>query len=117
MPRTSARFLRQGVTLTGVGSKGFSENVEVLKFIDERFERKIGTDVYTPWVKDTYLGWDAFSVTNRYFTNARRQSYLEAIPFDRLEDPNGVLDGLASSTLVHCEDNKVGYFKRVGVKK
>jgi hypothetical protein len=67
-------------------------------------------DNVIPWTKQTYLDYEAISFSNRYFSNASKRSYLQAIPFTQEEDPFGKLAYLSGKGLVHAEDNIVQYF-------
>jgi hypothetical protein len=110
--------MTQLVRLTGNGTEGFADCVRSVMTIDDVFGRQLDAGTFIPWSCEKYMDWDAFPATNRYFTDARKRSYLNGVPFALSEDPDGMLTNLTrGGELVHCDDNKVDYFKRIGNHK
>ena len=99
----------QAAVLGGFGSERFSSCVRNIKIIHNIFARQFAKDALIPWDSDTYLQRQSISPSNRYFTSNKNRSYLEAVPFERTEDPDGNLANIRDNELVHCEDNVVTY--------
>lgn len=82
------------------------------------FADKLGEDSFVLWMEESFhQQFTSFSVSNRYFTNAKQMTYLEKVPFTPEEDPFGTLKRLGSAELIHCEDNIVRYYKADGEGK
>ena len=109
IPSKRAKFMMQAAVLGGFGSEMFSSCVQNIKIIHGIFARQLDKDALIPWDSNTYLQWQSISPSNRYFTSNKNRSYLEAVPFERTEDPDGNLTNMRGNGLVHCEDNVVTY--------
>ncbi|KZT21441.1 hypothetical protein NEOLEDRAFT_1181765 [Neolentinus lepideus HHB14362 ss-1] len=51
------------------------------------------------------------SVGNKFFTSTRFTNRNNAIPFDKVVDPRGILEKLQDENFIHTDDNKVTYYK------
>jgi hypothetical protein len=54
----------------------------------------------------------SLDASNRYFTPKRDAKNMTHVPFDRLVDPQGILENMASTGYVHGEENVVSYYAR-----
>jgi hypothetical protein len=54
----------------------------------------------------------SLDASNRYFTPKRDAKNMTHVPFDRLVDPQGILENMATAGYVHGEENIVRYFAR-----
>ncbi|KAH9953324.1 hypothetical protein BGW80DRAFT_1468665 [Lactifluus volemus] len=118
-PRISAhkyKFLRQGITLVGLGTPTFTKALEAIDHIHSQFDRHLqeGTlETQTATIRGDGVS-DEFSIWNRYLTPSREAKGMQAIPFLPGVDPTGILRDMAQEncnyTYVHTEDNQVHYF-------
>jgi hypothetical protein len=102
--------LRQGLSITGLGSLTFDEAVESAYGLYHRFERQFTEGSLEKWTKSTYQGHSALDISNRYLTPKRDAPAAEHIPFPTSVDPQGILEEMAKSDYVHSEDNEVYYY-------
>jgi len=112
--KEAANFMRQAVSLTGLDSTSFTSSIESIYAIEEIFSRQIGEKKMVPWKNGTYLEWDTIYASNRYFTSLRNHPNLRSVAFDKLVDPDGTLEAIASvsgDTRAHCADNVVEYYE------
>jgi hypothetical protein len=110
-------FLKQAVTITGLGTHAFTKAVDSMEAIEEIFSRQVGQDTILPWKNGTYLDWTTMFSSNRYFTSRRSNFNLQAVPFDPFVDPEGVLASMAGNDKVHCSDNVVEYYELTSKNK
>jgi hypothetical protein len=103
--------MRQGVVLTGLGTPIFHDGIESILTIEDIFSRQLGENNMVSWNNGTYLDWETVYASNRYFTSRQNHPNLQAVPFDRLVDPDGTLAGMAGNDRVHCSDNVVEYYE------
>ena len=110
------KYLRQSVTLSGLGSPTFQNALMAVNEIYGHFDRQFSEDVLEPW-SCSPIDNDNFpciSLSNRYLTPASEAHGLEAVPFHKGVDPKGILQSMAKGdglmTHVHTEDNQVQYF-------
>ena len=106
------KFLRQGITITGLGTPTFERSVNAAKVIYEMFQRQYPQGKLESWNPGTHRGCTTLEMSNRYFTPKRDAPDMEHIPFDKLVDPFGVLETMIESGYTHGEENKVRYFAR-----
>jgi hypothetical protein len=114
--RQLPKFMARTVMLTGFDTTGFLSCLQNIQGIYEIFSRRVGDNMLLPWIPDSFLQWPGVFASSRYFTDMQRHSYEEPIPFDRMEDPDGVLTSMSGGHYAHCEDNKVEYFRLNGEK-
>lgn len=109
--KAAANFMRQAITVTGLGSSTFDDSIRSILAIEETFSRQVGDRKLAPWKTGTYLDWVTIYLSNRYFTPRRGHPNIQPVPFDRLVDPDGTLEALAGEDRVHCMDNVVEYYE------
>jgi hypothetical protein len=110
------KFLRQGITLVGLGTPTFTKALEAIDHIHSQFDRHLqeGTlETQTATIRGDGVS-DEFSIWNRYLTPSREAKGTQAIPFLPGVDPTGILRDMAQEncnyTYVHTEGNQVHYF-------
>jgi hypothetical protein len=104
------RFLRQGITITGLGTPTFKRSADAAKEIYELFQHQYPKGKLESWSPGTYRGFTTLEISNRYFTLKRDTPDMEHVPFDKLVDPFGILEGMIDTGYVHGEENRVRYF-------
>ncbi|KAH9970052.1 hypothetical protein BGW80DRAFT_1173423, partial [Lactifluus volemus] len=116
IPSHKYKFMRQGVTLVGLGTPTFTRALEAIENIYSHFDRHLqeGTlDKHSTTVRGDGVS-DELSMWNRYFTPLREAKGTQAIPFLPGVDPSGILYNMAHEDnnyrYIHSEDNQVQYF-------
>jgi hypothetical protein len=116
IPSHKYKFIRQGVTLVGLGTPTFTRALEAIENIYSHFDRHLqeGTlDKHSTTVRGDGVS-DELSMWNRYFTPLREAKGTQAIPFLPGVDPSGILYNMAHEDnnyrYIHSEDNQVQYF-------
>jgi hypothetical protein len=104
--------LRQAIQLTGLDTHKFKAALEGLTTIHTTFTKYMRFDKLQDWAPDTFRDWSAVGAGNRYFSTGAIAASAEAIPFNNLVDPDGVLATINSNKYRHTVDNEVGYFER-----
>lgn len=111
------KYIKQTVTIDGLDTPGFREAMRSMAAIHGLFDRCFpeGKLEGLPQTGEQEETSTRFSISNRYFTSKDEASPgAKHIPFGKLVDPNGTLEGMAKDGYWHTEDNKVDYFKRKG---
>lgn len=103
-------FTRQQIKLAGLGSPTFEKTVNILRQLDSILSRPHPAGKVIPFDTTAACGHTALEPATRYFTSRKDDSNSEDLPFDKYEDPKGVLEGMRKDTHFHGEDNKVLYF-------
>ena len=109
------KYLRQGVTITGLNTATFQRVSENINAIHHFFARFIGKDSLQPLtVVSHFEEYLSIETSNRYFT-PRRAGTIGAteIPFSPHVDPHGYLARGAGSKFFHSEDNEVRYYEKI----
>lgn len=115
---SEAKFLRQGVQLTGLESSKFQSSVNAIHSVFSEFSRHINQSHLHPWKSDVFTTYPAINIYNRYFYTAQDSPKQGSIPFGDDIDPEHVLATLGlTSSLVHTVDNCVEYFRITTEKK
>ena len=110
------KFLRQAITLSGLGSATFQNALMAANEIYGHFDRQFSEGTLDSWNSSPVDDNDfhCINLSNRFFTPANEADGLEAIPFHKGVDPRGILQNMAKgdglTTHVHTEDNQVQYF-------
>jgi hypothetical protein len=106
------KFLRQGITITGLGTPTFEKAIETAQEIYEMYKRQFEEGRLEAWSAGDFQGHRTLSPSNRYFTPRKDAPCMEHIPFDRLVDPNGILEHMTKAGYIHGEENIVQYYVR-----
>lgn len=105
------RYLRQSVTITGLGTDAFTDAINAGRDIHRLFDRWFPEGKLEDWVSDTSTC--EISAANRYFTPKDEVPPGEChVAFGKQADPQGILEDMAKEGYVHTEDNVVQYFAR-----
>ena len=111
------RFLRQGITLTGLQTPTFMKVADAIQLIHSHFDWQFQEGTLEEYAKDTEGSdeIDQISMWNRYFTPVCEANDMQALAFLPGVDPTGTLRKMAQEgincTYIHTEDNQVHYFK------
>ncbi|KAF7970331.1 hypothetical protein HWV62_24356 [Athelia sp. TMB] len=108
-PQTSARYLEQSFTLTGLNTLPFNMAIEGAFNISESFGRQ--AEHLVPWHPGQFEGFATLNMSNRLFTKQTRDKHHEQVAMEGSIDPHGALLGLAKGDFVHMDDNVVRYLK------
>ncbi|KAH6907176.1 hypothetical protein BKA70DRAFT_1428145 [Coprinopsis sp. MPI-PUGE-AT-0042] len=111
--KSKARYLKQGVSLTGFNVPSFSTAVEKIGMVYAEFSRNVGEFDLAPLSLVT-LGHEgpSIDVANRYFTSRKDDPYGKALEFGTGIDPSGILTSCLGQDLLYGEDNVVEYYQR-----
>ncbi|KAF8883848.1 hypothetical protein BD779DRAFT_1674379 [Infundibulicybe gibba] len=107
------RYIRQGVSISGLGTTSFMNAIDSLKKIYALFSRSVGSTNLQSGTPTTTLGdYPTIEAFNRYFTakkaGAREREYALSVDVD----PFGTLAGALGTGYYHGEDNIVNYYER-----
>ncbi|KAK7017882.1 hypothetical protein VNI00_018557 [Paramarasmius palmivorus] len=109
---TKAKYLKQSVTVAGLGNSAFTQSVQALSILDAAFGRWLGTDNIQPnAIVSSFRGNLAIQASNRYFTPAllARAGDEPIVDLEQHVDPKGILRKLAGDEYVHLSENQVIY--------
>ena len=108
------RYLRQAITLTGLGTHKFKAALEGIQMIHSIFSKEPGLTQLEKWSPGYFQEHHTTNLWNRYFTSSMQSgSHQPNIAFDKFVDPNGVLASVMGGHLMHTQDNHVEYYQRV----
>ena len=109
------KYLRQCISLTGLGTPTFEAAVEGILDIYSLFSSHVPRNRLKPSTCcDTYGEFTSVETSNRYFTSIKDSGpMVEHIAFSNEIDPHGILANLATnSNYIHSDDNVVEYYER-----
>lgn len=106
-------YIRQQIKIAGIGSPVFEKTTNILRQLDSILNGPHPVDNVVPLETAKACGDTAWQPATRYFTSRKEDPNSKDLPFDRDEDPDGLLEGLRKDTHFHGEDNKVLYFASV----
>jgi hypothetical protein len=112
MSRTRYKYLRQGISITGLGGPSFDAAICAVQDIHEIFRQGIYDGRLQDLSTTKYREHSALDLSNRYFTPKLEAPYMEHVPFDENVDPKGFLEEACRAGYVHGEDNVVRYYSR-----
>jgi hypothetical protein len=116
--KQDAKYLRQGVQITGLGSDSFKGCIDGIQAAFTKFSRQFKEDQLQVWRPDSFMTYQAINIYNRYFYPARDIDIHARAPFGDGIDPNNVLSVIGrANSLIHTLDNQVEYFKMSSDKK
>ncbi|KAG6809500.1 hypothetical protein H0H92_016009 [Tricholoma furcatifolium] len=109
-----AKYLKQGVTIGGAGSKQFEHSLLAIGQIHEEFDKSFKQgelEGLSHEYKDDH--GTVVSATNRLLTPTGDTAASDRhIPFDNTCDPHGALEALVRNGFKHTEDQVVSYLER-----
>ena len=107
-----AKFLRQGVQITGVGTPSFAKSIQTITTLFSLFSRRFKDGDLHLWKPDVFMTHPAINVFNRYFYDSRDCPAQASVPLGDTIDPDHHLAALAlAAGVIHTADNQVEYFK------
>jgi len=106
------RFLRQGISLTGLGGNGMDHIFEKLAEVQGIFKRFFGDRIQDCSIFSSFKGYTTLDMSNRYFMPKEGAHDDDICDLGQAVDPQGDLANLAGSSFVHTTDNKVFYYER-----
>jgi hypothetical protein len=109
--RNKAGFVRQAVTLCGLGAVGYQDTIDGILAIDSYIRRHLPESSVEPmtFISEYGNSGPTLDLANRYFTSRKLAPFEPAIPIDDTIDPHGNLGRLAGLDYVHTEENRVEY--------
>ncbi|KAF8327492.1 hypothetical protein F5887DRAFT_1077138 [Amanita rubescens] len=109
-----AKYLRQGVSLTGLGTPTFDAALSGILDVYSLFSRHVPRDKLKPCsCIDAYGEFTSIESSNRYFTSIKDCGLTEKhITFSSEIDPYGILTSFENSSYIHSDNNIVEYFER-----
>ncbi|KAF8875738.1 hypothetical protein CPB84DRAFT_1689515 [Gymnopilus junonius] len=111
-------YMRQGVTITGIGSQTFEKCYENIQHIFVAFSNIFPEGTLEEWHGTMFGASQAFETGARYFSRVTAtMDRTMSIPFGDLVDPEGILERLVDDTYIHGPDNHVDYIWRIVTKE
>lgn len=110
--KANARYLRQSVQLTGLGTSTFNDCISNILNIYAMLSREVPPNTLEAYKTEQYRNYSCLNIYNRYFTSRRDDPTGMSVDFGDDVDPRGILASLLTNGLFHGEDNKVLYFER-----
>ena len=108
------RYLRQDISITGLGLEEFQDQVNSIPDITALFTRAVREDKIQPITMiGEQEGFTTLNASNRYFTARKEAQTAKELPFHQDIDPKGNLAKLIGTQFVHLEENNVSYYERV----
>lgn len=109
-----AKYLRQGISLTGLGTPTFEEALKGILDIYALFSGHVPREKLRPCACiDRYGEFSSIESSNRYFTSIKDCGPTEKhVSFSTEIDPHGVLSSFESTGYIHGENNVVEYYER-----
>ncbi|KAK7017479.1 hypothetical protein VNI00_018636 [Paramarasmius palmivorus] len=116
--RKQLGFLRQGITLTGLGLSEFDDAVLGIKIGDLLLKRNVPAQgLETLNCFGEFRGAQTIHLSNRYFTPRHLAKGETPIQFGPEVDPAKVLQSASSPEFIHIRENVVEYEKALGEEK
>ncbi|KDR84705.1 hypothetical protein GALMADRAFT_53198, partial [Galerina marginata CBS 339.88] len=108
-------FMRQSVTLTGLGSTLFSQAIQNAQDIHQIFSRTFPQGALEDWNSALFEGHPAIDMNNRFFTLRKQAITDEILPFSNEVDPHGILAAAMGidDQFVHTTENEVEYYELI----
>lgn len=105
------RFIRQSITLDGMGTQSFSNALHTTRLLHEIFDRTFEENRLEQWTNSE----DTLETSNRFLTPKNDAPDSKHVAFGKYVDPKGVLESMLGegSGFVHTGDNVVEYFQRI----
>ena len=111
--REQIKYLRQSISLNGMGTPLFNMCVENVSQGYVILARQIARTRLAPHsIVDAYDGTPSLNFSDRYFTPKKDAPTAKSVPISKEIDPLGTLTTIAGEAFVHTEENVVHYYKR-----
>ncbi|KAF9540521.1 hypothetical protein CPC08DRAFT_650867, partial [Agrocybe pediades] len=106
-------YIRQGITVTGLGTEYFSKCVQGMEQVYLAFVNTMSEGSMDEWNPSSYKDYLAIESHSRYFSKVPSTTVTAAVAFTSLEDPSGVLQSMEGDGFMHTADNVVEYRSRI----
>lgn len=110
--RSQAKYLKQAISLTGLGTSKFEDTVEGLTKIFDLYSHSFEENQLNVWTTTEFSGHSAIDMATRYFTPIQDAPDKASVPFKNNVDPAGLLTRLMGNTFIHGSDNEVLFFRK-----
>ena len=107
-----AKFLRQGVQVTGLGNTSFDKLSADITRIQALFKRAIGPYLQEEAGISQFEDFTAIDASNRYFSPRTGRNQEDEHPITADIDLKGYVMKAAGDSFVHTEENKVRYYQK-----
>lgn len=105
------RYIRQAVTLTGLGSATFQKGVDNVAHTFITFMNNFPDGKVESWQSTMFEGHVALDMHARYLTERRLAPQESHIEYGYMVDPDGVLSDIQGTDYIHGPDNCVEYLE------
>ena len=106
-----ARYLKQSMTLAGLGCTEFDEAIATIRGAYMRLTHNYAPGSMQPWQPENFHGQCMLDLSNRYLMSQHWLYPSPMVPFQPGVNPNNVIAWLAAYKFSHLEENWVGYYK------
>ncbi|KAJ7205111.1 hypothetical protein C8J57DRAFT_1100432 [Mycena rebaudengoi] len=106
-------YKAQRIKLAGYGSETFAASLAKVEEVFEFVSRHFATGSMAALEHYTVASEAVLTASTRYFTPKSDAPLATDMPFADGVDPMGYLNRLRIHNLIHTEDNRVGYTKRI----
>lgn len=103
-------YIRQGITLTGLGLPKFNTQLQVVSAIYSEFCSRIPMPC-KPITETMFETYPAINTSTRVFTPQNQARGQRDIEFSSAEDPDGMLQRAKGDDFIHGEENYIEYKK------
>lgn len=109
-----ARYLRQSVQLTGLGTPIFQTCIDNIQQIHMIFAHHMTEGAMEDLELSTFQDAPCITTTARYLTSRREDPHSPAVRIPRSIDPKGILAG-TSGDYFYGQDNEVLYYSMISM--
>ena len=116
----AAKYLRQGVTITGLQSFTFNKNIYTVAEVHALFSRAVGVDKLEECqVITAYKGMSALELSNRYFTPCKNMVEDDELIYQLIQTHMDILQRLQEQhcailrRMLSCTSNSRGLMKMI----
>jgi hypothetical protein len=111
IPTLQYKYLRQSVTIMGLGMPSFGNAMKSTHKVFDLFQRQFSEGQIELWHTSLYSTHDSIELSNCYLMPKRDAPDMAHMPFSEDVDPQGILADMARSDYVHGEENEDSYYK------
>ncbi len=106
------KYLRQSISLTGLGTPHFESSIKAILDIYALFSRSVPREKLQQCsFIDRYGTYSGIEMSNRYFSPKKDFPTSKSVPFSSDIDPKGILTRAAGTNFIHAEQNVVSYYE------
>ena len=106
-------FLRQAVTISGLGCQQFHDAVQAIHEIHQQFSCTFDLGSIDNWSPNRFEDHSAIDMSNRFFTPRLHTTTDQIITFSEDVDPDNILNRAMTQDdkFTHTTDNEVYYYE------